>query len=247
VAQPVLDAFYASGAYWYASQGSSAQLAHERNQAKHRVSRSLPSLEGRITVADVGAGHGAIAEWLDRLAGGRVVRYDFVEPDAANRQFILGRATRFPVAAFDGVTALGADYDLIFLNHVLEHIADPVEFVDILRGRLRPGGLLYVETPHSDYRFKDDVFPHTLFFTQSAFARLAARVGMDLIECAAFGAYPGRPAGVGPWAFRVLGAAFHWAARAGVPALCARLDDAIWRYDAREDGMWMRAVAKRRA
>lgn len=243
--QSALDVFYASGAYWHAGGCSPAQLAHERNQARHRVTQCLPYLEGRAAVADVGAGHGAIAEWLDRLAGDRIVRYDFVEPDTASRDFVLRRTTRFPVASAATVSALDGEYELVFLNHVLEHTADPIEFMKALRAQLRPGGLLYVETPNSDYRFKNDVFPHTLFFTRAAFERLAASTGIELLECTEFGAFPGSSGGPSPAVFRALSAAFHCAARARVAALEQLLDDAIWRYRPNLGGLWLRVVARR--
>jgi SAM-dependent methyltransferase len=41
-------------------------------------------------------------------------------------------------------------FDLITLAHVIEHVADPVELLRILRRFLRPGGLLYLETPNSE-------------------------------------------------------------------------------------------------
>lgn len=44
-------------------------------------------------------------------------------------------------------------YDLILLNHVLEHANDPVELLQRLATLLRPdGGALYVEVPHERYR-----------------------------------------------------------------------------------------------
>jgi SAM-dependent methyltransferase len=245
--QSTLDAFYASGAYWHASGGSRAQLAHERNQGRHRVARCLPHFAAGGPVADIGAGHGAIAEWLERLAGDRVQRYDFIEPDAASREWIQSRRVRFPLAAAPTIADLGADYALVFLDHVLEHVADPVDFLGAVCARLRPGGVAYVETPHADHRFKDDVFPHTLFFTPRAFERLADRLGLELLECTAFGSYPGTARGVNPRLFRWLGAAFHVAARAGLAPLERRLDDAIWRYRPAADGMWLRCVLRRPA
>ena len=38
-------------------------------------------------------------------------------------------------------------FDMIRLSHVLEHLRDPVESLQRLRGWLRPGGLLYIEVP----------------------------------------------------------------------------------------------------
>jgi len=166
--QAQLDAYYASGAYWHASVGSNAQLAHERNQGRHRVLRCLPHFEQGGALADIGAGHGTIAEWLERLAGSQIVRYDFVEPDATSRERILASQTRFPLRNAATIEDLGRDYALIFIDHVLEHVADPFDFLGRICDRLRPGGVVYVETPNSDQRFKDDVFPHTLFFTPTA-------------------------------------------------------------------------------
>jgi 2-polyprenyl-3-methyl-5-hydroxy-6-metoxy-1,4-benzoquinol methylase len=245
ISQQTLDAFYASGAYWHASVASEAQLAHERNQGRHRVSRCLEHFADPGPVADIGAGHGAIAEWLERLASNRVERYDFIEPDAANRQWTLARRTRFPIASAAAAMDLGNNYALLFLNHVLEHVADPFAFLDDLCLRLRPGGIAYIETPHADYRFKEDVFPHTLFFTPSAFRHLASRLGVEVIECESFGAYPGGPRGIQPGTFRWLNALFHLATRHAPTVVTQALDDAIWRYRPMGNGMWLRCILRR--
>jgi 2-polyprenyl-3-methyl-5-hydroxy-6-metoxy-1,4-benzoquinol methylase len=245
VSQNRLDTFYASGAYWDASAGSTAQLAHERNQSRHRVLRCLPHFAEGGPVADIGAGHGAIAEWLERLARERVDRYDFIEPDAASREWILARRTRFTVSGVATAAELGDNYALLFLNHVLEHVADPFPFLENLCSRLRPGGVAYIETPHADYRFKDNVFPHTLFFTPSALRHLATRLGFEVIECESFGAYPGTPGGIRPGTFRWLGILFNLAARGAPTSITQMLDDAIWRYRIAENGMWLRCILRR--
>jgi 2-polyprenyl-3-methyl-5-hydroxy-6-metoxy-1,4-benzoquinol methylase len=243
--QRALDAFYASGAYWHASTGSRAQLAHERNQGRHRVLRCLSHFMAGGAVADIGAGHGAIAEWLDRLAGNRVLRYDFIEPDATSRQWILSRSVRFPLLAAPTIADLGHDYTLVFLDHVLEHVADPVDFLGAVCARLQVGGVAYIETPHADYRFKEDVFPHTLFFTPSALRHLVLRLGLEVIECESFGAYPGTPGGMHPGIFRRVNVLYHLATH-GAPAVVTQvIDDAIWRYQPVENGMWLRCIVRR--
>jgi 2-polyprenyl-3-methyl-5-hydroxy-6-metoxy-1,4-benzoquinol methylase len=240
-----LDAYYASGAYWHASAGSKAQLAHERNQGRHRVLRCLPHFAKGGSVADVGAGHGAIAEWLDRLTSERVDQYDFIEPDATSRQGILALRTRFSIACANTAAELGDNYALLFLNHVLEHVADPFAFLADLCSRLRPGGIAYIETPHADYQFKDNVFPHTLFFTASALRHLAARLGFEVVECESFGKYPSAAGAIRPRTFRWLNAIFHLTARGAPGAVTQILDDAIWRYRPLENGMWLRSILRR--
>lgn len=243
--QSDLDAYYVSGAYWGASAGSNAQLAHERNQARHRVLHCLAHFAQGGPVADVGAGHGTIAEWLDRLTSKRVHRYDFIEPDADKQKRILALRTRFAIACADGPTELGDDYALLFLNQVLEHVANPFAFLSDFASRLRPGGIAYVETPHADYRFKDNVFPHTLFFTASALRQLAARLGLEVLECETFGMYPGAAGAIHPRTFRWISAVFHLTAHRAPSTLSRILDDSIWRYRPIENGMWLRSILRR--
>lgn len=42
---------------------------------------------------------------------------------------------------------LGGDYDVIVMNHVLEHLVEPLDYLERIRGLLRPGGLFVFEIP----------------------------------------------------------------------------------------------------
>ena len=42
----------------------------------------------------------------------------------------------------------GESFDLIRLNHVLEHLNDPVKYLAMIRAWLAPGGVLYIEVPN---------------------------------------------------------------------------------------------------
>ena len=39
-------------------------------------------------------------------------------------------------------------FDLVFMSHVIEHVLDPVATVAKIRTLLKPGGVLYLETPN---------------------------------------------------------------------------------------------------
>src|SRR5262249_60276142 len=39
-------------------------------------------------------------------------------------------------------------FDLVFMSHVIEHVLDPVATVAKIRSLLKPGGVLYLETPN---------------------------------------------------------------------------------------------------
>jgi 2-polyprenyl-3-methyl-5-hydroxy-6-metoxy-1,4-benzoquinol methylase len=39
-------------------------------------------------------------------------------------------------------------FDVALLSHVIEHIPDPVEFLNRVTARVRPGGYLYIKVPN---------------------------------------------------------------------------------------------------
>jgi 2-polyprenyl-3-methyl-5-hydroxy-6-metoxy-1,4-benzoquinol methylase len=234
--QPRLDRFYASGSYWHGSHNP-YQMAHERVQAFVRVRRCMLLLPpgGALRVLDVGAGHGFIAEALERV--GRVAAYDFIEPDDAAARYIAQRERAFPRNRLVRL-ADGGRYDVLFLNHVLEHVADPAAFLQATLPQLKAGALAYVETPLADQRFKRDVFPHVLFFTPDAVRALGQRLGVATLAVEAFGRMhveSGRQI-----ARKLADAAFQLTVRSGVHSLQTLIDHAIWSYRVQPDGVWLR-------
>lgn len=102
-------------------------------------------LDTASDVLDVGAGSGEFA-FLMTQRGKAVVG---IEP---NRGY--SRYCRDDLALDVRTEHLGADlfqpetFDLIRLNHVLEHLNDPVGYLAMIRNWLRPDGVLYVEVPN---------------------------------------------------------------------------------------------------
>jgi len=235
--QATLDAFYAQGGYWHEVGDDAAASAHARNQGRHRARRVSAEMRlGRgIRVLDVGAGEAWTGDALATRA------YDFVEPDARLRERAarrLGDRGR----GFASLNDVGGGYDLVFVNQVLEHAAEPRAFLESVAARLAPRGLLYVEVPYADYRFKKDVFPHTLFFTPESLRGAAERAGLATLACESFGALPERQAAGARLAGRValrLGAALRFAPLANAG------DDLLFGYAPRADGIWLRWLGRR--
>ena len=100
------------------------------------------------TVLDVGCGTGATSLALAR-AGAKVTGLDAsaalirVAQDHA-------RASGLAIDYRSGELAeLGGQFDLITCMEVIEHVADPEAFVDLLAKRLAPHGLLILSTPNA--------------------------------------------------------------------------------------------------
>lgn len=235
--QSTLDAFYADGDYWGGLVARDARQAlHERNQCRHRADIALPFAPANDTIRalDVGAGHGWIADWLARALRGRALTYEFVEPDDAMSALIEQRVTGASLRRLHGWDEAGSSYDLVFLNHVLEHVADPLDLLAQVKRRLAPRAVAYIEVPNADYRFKQNVFPHTCFFTPDALARLGTRAGLAVMHCEVFGR---QPAGLTTLPLRV---AYRFAATAGLLSVAGWLDDRLWHYRPTSDGLWIR-------
>lgn len=236
--QAELDAFYSGGTYWNEAVGRSRpQVLHERNQCRHRVRHALHALGGRsgLRVLDIGAGHGWTAYWLDQASAGTFAQFDFIEPDESCSREILARAGRFTMQRVPSLADAHAGYDLVFLNHVLEHVADPLACVQHILSLLAPDGIAYFETPHADQRFKSDVFPHTWFFTPPALSRLAVRTGASELLQEVFGRLPtSKPSDL------LRRGAFRASAELGLNGLAGFFDDGVWRYAPASDGIWIR-------
>jgi SAM-dependent methyltransferase len=94
------------------------------------------------------------------------------------------------------------NFEVITAIDLIEHVPDPARFLRQLGGRLAPGGVAYLETPHirslvygvgrllgaltggRPRGLIDRLFPpqHVQYFTAEGFAFLAARAGLEVVH-----------------------------------------------------------------
>ena len=143
---------------WWDPDGASAML-HKLNPVRLKYIRdqidqhwqgdecSRTPLEGR-TALDVGCGAGLLAEPLARL-GAKVTGVD-ASPEviAVAREHAAAVGLAIDYRAGD-VHQLSGQFDLVTSLEVIEHVADPAEFLQALARRLAPGGLLILSTPNA--------------------------------------------------------------------------------------------------
>lgn len=142
---------------WWDPNGASAML-HKLNPVRLAYIRDMidmhwqadehgfKPLEGR-TALDVGCGAGLLAEPLARL-GAKVTAVD-AAPECIEvaRNHAAGQGLSIDYRAV-GVEELDGQYDLVTSMEVIEHVADPQQFVAELAARLVPSGLMILSTPN---------------------------------------------------------------------------------------------------
>jgi 2-polyprenyl-6-hydroxyphenyl methylase/3-demethylubiquinone-9 3-methyltransferase len=150
--------FAAQAGGWWDPDGSEAML-HQLNPVRLKYIRdqvdqhwqcdecSRKPLEGKAAL-DVGCGAGLLAEPLTRL-GAKVTGLD-ASPEliAAAQEHARKAGLEIHYRAGD-LAELEGEFDLITCMEVIEHVADPAEFVKALARRLAPGGLLIMSTPNA--------------------------------------------------------------------------------------------------
>lgn len=150
--------FGALASDWWNPKGASAML-HRLNPVRLRYIRdqidqhwqcdecSRMPLTGKRAL-DVGCGAGLLAEPLARL-GATVTGIDAsAELVAVARGHAHASGLEIDYRAGE-IGELDGRFDLITCMEVIEHVADPQAFIDMLAARLSDGGLLLLSTPNA--------------------------------------------------------------------------------------------------
>ena len=90
-----------------------------------------------------------------------------------------------------------SDFDVIASFHVIEHVDSPRSFIRAAAGRLKPGGLLVLETPNIESlpykvlkgRWRQFIPEHYFFFDPKTIARLLSDCGLRTERVTSIGKY----------------------------------------------------------
>jgi 2-polyprenyl-3-methyl-5-hydroxy-6-metoxy-1,4-benzoquinol methylase len=126
-------------------------------------------------VLDIGCGDGGLLNGLQRL-GWHTYGIEPAIKVAFRRHVEL---TEVPARA---------QFRLIVLRHVLEHLRDPLDMLRRVERALLPGGYLFISVPnldglpsHGDFRYCISDRPHISAFTRPCLVTLLARAGLDSV------------------------------------------------------------------
>lgn len=158
ILQEEIEQFGKLAGDWWDPKGASAML-HKLNPVRLSYVRdwidqhwsldehSRRPLAGK-TALDVGCGAGLLAEPLARL-GAKVTAIDpAAELIAAAREHAAGQGLDIDYRV-SAIEKLDGTFDLITSMEVIEHTADPQQFLNDLAERLALNGLLMLSTPNA--------------------------------------------------------------------------------------------------
>lgn len=138
-----------------------------------------------VGILDYGCGNGGFLKDL-AIAGYRNLSgYDF-DPNA------VAAATSLGIKATADIADVTGPYDVITLNHVIEHFIDPVEELKTLAGYLAPGGKMVIRTPNDRSlmaRLTGDSWRgwetprHLNIMNKTALPEVISRAGLETAHC----------------------------------------------------------------
>jgi SAM-dependent methyltransferase len=142
-----LAAFYPEDYWWTPDRSALGRLEelYRRVVLSEHVRFVLPGVEERGPVLDVGCGGGSFLAAL-RRRGIRVLGMDF---SARAAQVTWQSGTPAVCATLENAPFPPASLGAVTLFHVLEHLAQPAEFLAAAHRLLIPDGRLYVQVPNA--------------------------------------------------------------------------------------------------
>lgn len=112
-----------------------------------RILRALGVRDG-ARVLDFGCSWG-YGVWQFRQSGYEASGFELSVPRARFAR------ERLQVPAASDARELPGDFDVVFSSHVLEHIPQLAETLDLLFARLRPGGMMVAVTPNGSQAYRE--------------------------------------------------------------------------------------------
>lgn len=135
------------------------------------------------TILEIGCGHGEAICNFDEIG----YHVTGVEPDKKNVIFINKKLRNSECIVEKAETfSFDKKFDIIWLNHVFEHLSKPIEFLKKLNNFLNESGFIFIEVPSvekvNDYR-KFKVAPHAYNYSKEALVNISKKSNFKIVKC----------------------------------------------------------------
>lgn len=115
-------------------------------EAKERVERVKKQLNKEDEILEIGC---SVGYFLDSISS--YVKHAYgTEWDKKAQVYIQDELGKKNIEAKQNPEDFGKQFDKIFMFHVLEHIENPVTYLQQLKNFLKPNGKIYIEVPNVD-------------------------------------------------------------------------------------------------
>jgi len=178
-----LSRFYPATYHSFDTEGVLSKLKHRQ---RLRRLRSLVDSDA-ITLLDYGCGSGAfIKQSAKHMPHGTLYGYDINSTD--QKEILAEGRVIILKGSFDYLLDELPLCDIITLNHVIEHLPDPLKVLSTLRQKLKPDGVLEGQTPAAD-SLEQRIFKtgwsgfhaprHTVIFSKRGLMKILKHAGFS--------------------------------------------------------------------
>lgn len=202
IAEPVcsdeaLEKYYSKGSYW--NKQRIELLTARKYPVPYALAVSrwrllepiIADTLNRVSILDIGAGHGFYGMIAANSKKVKLGKYTCVEKDKSLVASLKKTWTKYfnpsTLETIDRIDEVEGKFDVVVLSHVLEHQPEPKAFLQKVLLKLKKGGFVFIDVPNQDYLFKQNVFPHLLFFNIYSLQRLMQACGLTLQFISCFG------------------------------------------------------------
>jgi len=163
----------------FTDQYSSGRIKLWRSQTKY----CKEILNTNKTILEIGSGHGEAIYNFDKIG----YNVTGIEPDKTNVSFINKKLTN-SICMIGKAENISFDkkFDIIWLNHVFEHLSKPIEFLKKIDGLLNKHGFIFIEVPSvekvNDYR-KFNSAPHAYNYSKKSLINISKKANYRIVKC----------------------------------------------------------------
>ena len=132
---------------------------------------------------EIGPGPGAFASiWLEQFPK---TKYFAIETDVSCHEVLQNM--NITILEENKIKNHTDSFDIIIISHVLEHVTNPIKFLDPIIANLKSGGFMYIEVPCNDWKHKKILEPHLLFFDKKPMKELLNKLNVNVLKIGYFG------------------------------------------------------------
>ena len=162
------------------SQGKRRNWISQYSYCKEAIGKKRKLLE-------IGVGSGQAIVWCEQEG------FDVfgIEPDSRNVLMIneklrKGKVIEKSVEELD----ITEKFEIIWMSHVLEHLVNPIEFLEKIKKNLHNNGIFFIEVPNCEHAqtLKSSIHnnPHLFHFSKKALMKICRDAGFTIVSCDCF-------------------------------------------------------------